>query len=244
MKLIITNSYDELSQKAGQIVKQAILKKADLVLGLATGSTPIGLYKELVKARNKEGLDFSKVIFFNLDEYFGIASENKNSYHYFMQKHLFSKININQKSIFILNGQTKNEAKHCQWYEGKIKEKKGIDLQILGIGANGHIGFNEPRSSFNSRTRLVNLNKQTIKDNSRFFSSMDDVPKKALTMGLATIMEAKTIILLAFGKHKAKIIKKALTGPITEKVPASVLQNHSDLIVILDKKLSPIVIHR
>lgn len=235
MKLILKNDYDDLSRGAAEIVKQRLVEKPNVVLGLPTGHTPFGLYEELVRMHQEEDLDFSSVVTFNLDEYIGLDSDHPQSYYFFMHENLFSKINISKENALIPYGMVRNLEKHCEWYEKTIKAKGGIDLMILGIGANGHIGFNEPGSSFDSITRVVELSEKTRQDNSRFFNSIDEVPKQAITMGIATIMASKECLLLASGRHKAEIIKKALHGPVTEEVPASVLQNHSNLTVILDK---------
>jgi len=235
MRIIVEDNYDKLSEKAAQIVAQKIRENPRIVLGLATGVTTIGLYKELGRMYKEEGLDFANVTTFNLDEYVGLAPDHPQSYNFAMNENLFYKINIPETNIFIPYGPVRNIEKHCQWYEKIIQEKGGIDFQIIGIGGNGHIGFNEPGSSFDSVTRVVDLDKKTIKDNARFFDSINDVPKQAMTMGISTIMNAKECFLLASGEHKAEIIEKALKGPVTTDVPASILQNHPNLIVILDK---------
>lgn len=235
MQIIITDNYQGLSRKAAEIIKKQILKKPEAVLGLATGSTAVGTYKELIKLHKKEKLDFSKIITFNLDEYIGFCPNHPQSYNFFMQKNFFQQININPKNIFIPDGTTKDAKEYCQWYEKKIKTKGGIDLQLLGIGRNGHIGFNEPGAEFDSITRKVSLDTLTIQDNARFFKDINKVPRQAITMGLATIMKAKQILLLVNGEHKAGIVYQSLKGPITENVPASILQKHRSLTVILDK---------
>lgn len=234
MKLILKNDYDEMSRGAAGIIKQRLAEKPNIVLGLSTGHTPFGLYKELERMHQEEGLDFSEVVTFNLDEYIGLDSDNPKSYYFFMHENLFSKINISKENTFIPYGMVRNLEKHCEWYEKTIKAKHGIDLMILGIGTNGHIGFNEPGSNFNSLTRAVDLSEKTRKDNSRFFNSIEEVPKQAITMGISTIMASRECLLLASGRNKTEIIKKALYGPVTEQVPASVLQNHPNLTVILD----------
>jgi len=234
MKLILKNDYDDMSRGAALIVKQRIAEKPNIVLGLSTGHTPFGLYEELVRMHTEEGLDFSQVVTFNLDEYIGLDSDNPKSYYFFMHENLFSKINILKENALIPYGMVRNLEKHCEWYKNTIKAKGGIDLMVLGIGGNGHIGFNEPGSSFDSITRVVDLSEKTRKDNSRFFDSIDDVPKQAITMGIATIMASEECLLLASGRNKTEIIKKALHGSVTEEVPASVLQNHPNLTVILD----------
>lgn len=236
MKVIIKENYDELSKETAKIIKEAILTKPNLVLGLATGSTPIGMYQELIQMYEKGTLDFSKITTFNLDEYFDISTDHPQSYHYYMRKNLFDETNINPKNIYIPDGTTKNVKAFCRDYERAIQETGGIDLQILGIGSDGHIGFNEPGTSLNSRTHLTKLAESTIEDNSRFFEKKEDVPKSAITMGVQTIFEAKKIILLASGEKKAEAIAKTLEGPITPQITASVLQQHPNVIFILDKK--------
>lgn len=223
MEIIIKNSYEELSKYAAEFVKQRILKKPDLVLGLASGSTVLGMYKELIKMN----LDFSKVCTFNVDEYV-IDPFHPQSYTYYMWENFFKHINIKKENVFI-------PIDNPQEYEERIQEK-GIDLQILGIGRNGHIGFNEPDSSIDSVTRIVSLDKTTIKDNSRFFNSISQVPFKAITMGIKTILQSKECLLLASGKNKKQAVKKALKGPITSEVPASYLQKHNNLFVVIDKE--------
>ena len=235
MRIIIANNYQGLSRQAAEIIKKQIVKKPDSVLGLATGSTPVGLYKELIELYKKEKLDFSRIVTFNLDEYIGLGPNHPQSYNFFMRNNLFQWININPKNIFIPDGTAKDTKKYCQWYEKKIETKGGIDLQVLGIGRNGHVGFNEPRAEFVSTTREVSLDDMTVQDNARFFKDASEVPRKAITMGIATIMKAKQILLLVSGADKASIIYQALKGPITEKVPASILQKHRALTVILDK---------
>ncbi len=247
MLVIVKEDYDAMSKEAAKIVADRIRRKPNLVLGLATGSTPLGLYKELIKMHKEEGLDFSKVVTFNLDEYIGLPPEHEQSYHYFMWENFFKHININPANVHIPQGMFGNlnispyetdpkvEA-YCQWYEEQIKKYGGIDLQILGIGANGHIAFNEPGSSLGSRTRIKTLTEKTRQDNSRFFKSIDEVPKYAITMGIGTIMEAKEVILLASGENKADAVKAAVEGPITAMCPASMLQMHRKAIIIVDKK--------
>ncbi|MDD5627384.1 MAG: glucosamine-6-phosphate deaminase [Patescibacteria group bacterium] len=236
MYIIIKKNYEELSKQATVIVKQKILAKPNLVLGLATGSTPLGLYQELIRTHQKEGLDFSEVTTFNLDEYAGLAPSHPQSYNYYMRENLFKHINIKKENVFIPKGIAENIEESCQQYEYEIKKRGGIDLQILGIGRDGHIGFNEPGTSFASRTHIVNLDSVTIEDNARFFENKNEVPRRAITMGIGTIMEAKECLMLVNGAHKAEIIARALQGQITEKVPASVLQKHPNLTVILDEE--------
>ncbi|MFH1427354.1 MAG: glucosamine-6-phosphate deaminase [Patescibacteria group bacterium] len=236
MKIIITKDYRSMSARAARIVIRQIQKKPGSVLGLATGDTPLGLYQNLLAAYKQGKISFKKVTTFNLDEYVALAKNNKNSYYHYMQRNLFKYINIDKKNIFIPNGQAEDFKKECQNYERMIKKSKGIDLLILGIGIDGHIGFNEPGSSFNSGIHVVNLTSSTRRVNAEHFKSLKEVPKKAITMGLATIMQAKKILLLASGKDKADIIAMAFKGKITKQVPASILQRHHNLTVILDKK--------
>ena len=236
MLVIIKNNYEEMSIEAAKIVADSLRKKPDLVLGLATGSTPLGLYKELIRLHKEEGLDFSKVTTFNLDEYVGLPPSHDQSYHYFMYQNLFNHINTNPRYIHIPHGMAKDVDVFCEWYEKRIVECGGIDLQILGIGANGHIAFNEPGSSLGSRVRIKTLTEKTRKDNARFFKSMDEVPKYAITMGIGTVMDAKELLLLANGEGKANSIQAAVEGPITGMCPATVVQMHRKVYVLLDKQ--------
>lgn len=235
MQVIVKDSYGEMSKAAAEIIRDAIHMKPNLVLGLATGSTPIGTYQELIRMYDAGELDFSKVITFNLDEYAGLPSTHDQSYHYFMHENLFNQININPSNVHVPSGVVKDFDRYCQWYEEEIAKAGGIDLQVLGIGSDGHIGFNEPGSSLASRTRIVTLTEETIKDNSRFFERMEDVPRFAITMGVGTIMEAKHCLLMANGEKKADPVKVLVEGPITSQVTASVLQMHPNATVILDE---------
>jgi len=237
MKIIITKNYSELSAVAADFVIKQIKHKPNSVLGLPTGSTPLGLYGLLIKANQAKKVNFSKVKTFNLDEYYNLDPSNRQSYHYFMNKNLFSKINIDNKNVFIPRGDmAKSEIKKtCADYENQIKKAGGIDLQVLGLGSNGHIGFNEPGSSFKSKTRLVNLTKKTIKDNSRFFKSETEVPKQAISMGLATIVKAKKIIVIVSGQGKADAAKTLINQPASIYFPASILKKHRDVTIIIDK---------
>ncbi len=231
MKIIVEENYQMLSERAAKIIADFIKKNPKCVLGLATGSTPIETYNLLVEKYKKGGISFKNITTFNLDEYSKLAPKNEQSYHFFMNKLLFSKIDIALKNTFFPTDFSPN----FENYDKKIKEAGGIDLQILGIGTNGHIGFNEPGSKFSSKTRQVLLNKNTIKDNSRFFKSIKDVPKKAATMGISTIMKAKKIIFLASGENKKEAIYNSFCKKVSTKVPASILQKHKNVIVILDK---------
>lgn len=235
MNIIIVKDYDEVSRKAADLIIEQIKQKPSSVLGLATGSTPVGTYKTLTNALKKKEVDFSDITTFNLDEYYPIDREHDQSYWYFMHTNLFHHINIREGRKNILNGKAEDVDQECKDYEAAIKKIGGIDLQLLGIGNNGHIAFNEPGSSFTSRTRLVDLDESTIQANSRFFSSKDKVPGKALSMGLGTIMEAKKIILLATSEKKAKAVRLSIEGPQSEDVPASVLQKHTNCTFIIDQ---------
>ncbi|MDQ1317554.1 MAG: Glucosamine-6-phosphate deaminase [Candidatus Poribacteria bacterium] len=235
MQVIIKENYDEMSKEAGQIIKDAMHLKPNLVLGLATGSTPIGTYKELIRMYKEGELDFSKVVTFNLDEYVGLPTTHEQSYHYFMHDNLFNHINISSTNIHVPSGIAKDFAKYCQWYEDEIEKVDGVDLQVLGIGSDGHIGFNEPGTSLASRTSIVTLTEETIKDNARFFERESDVPRFAITMGVGTIMEAKCCLLVANGEKKADPVSILVEGPITSQVTASALQMHPNAIVIIDK---------
>lgn len=236
MKIIVTKNYDALSQKAAEIIKEKIIKKPNLVLGLATGSTPLRLYRELVRMHQDDALDFSLVTTFNLDEYVGLTRDHAQSYYYFMWENLFKSINIQKENIFIPDGLALDIVKFCTEYETEILKRDGIDLQVLGIGRDGHIGFNEPDEPFTSRTHRTKLTEMTIQDNARFFKNKEEVPREAITMGIGTIMDAKEILFLANGEHKAEIVARALQGEITQMVPASVLQKHQNLTVILDQE--------
>ncbi|MFQ6617991.1 MAG: glucosamine-6-phosphate deaminase, partial [Fidelibacterota bacterium] len=235
MLVIVKENYDEVSVEAAKIVAELIRKKPDCVLGLATGSTPLGLYRELIRMHREEGLDFSRVITFNLDEYIGLSPEHDQSYNRFMWENLFKHINIDRRYVYIPNGMAKDIGAFCEWYEEQIKKVGGIDLQILGIGGNGHIAFNEPGSSLGSRTRIKTLSDKTVQDNARFFKNIDEVPKYAITMGIGTIMDSRALLLLASGMKKAQAIKNTVEGPITAMVPATIVQMHRKTTIIVDE---------
>lgn len=234
MRVIVCENYEKMSEKAAEIVSSQVILKPDCVLGLATGSTPVGMYKKLAEMYSSGYVDFSCVKTFNLDEYYPIKRDNVQSYYSFMYENLFSKINIDLKITHIPNGETDDPECECENYEKMIKQSGGIDLQILGIGQNGHIGFNEPASSLNPRTHLTNLTENTIKANSRFFGSSDDVPKQALTMGISTILSAKKIVLLASGSNKSSVVSALLKGGISTSIPATMLKTHPDVVLICD----------
>jgi len=242
MNVIIVRDYDELSKKAAQIVANEIKKKPNLVLGLATGSTPLGMYRELVKLYKKGEVDFSQVITFNLDEYVGLSPSDKNSYYYYMYENFFKHINIPQQNIHIPDGAAENIEEECQRYDEEIMKYQRIDLQVLGIGINGHIGFNEPGDELITTTHVTKLAEETRKANARFFESLDKVPQYAVTMGLGTIMKAKKILLLASGKSKAKIISELLGDEsVSTKVPASFLLIHPDVTCIFDEEAASLI---
>lgn len=232
MNIYHAKDYAELSLIAANLISAQIIQKPDSVLGLATGSSPVGTYRKLVERHEEEGLDFSQICTVNLDEYKGLSRDNTQSYYHFMHTNLFDFVNI--KESYLPDGTNPDSQKECQNYENLIRSLGGIDLQLLGIGHNGHIGFNEPDSVFASHTHCVDLQERTIKANKRFFDSVDEVPKQAYTMGIGTIMKAKKIILIASGEDKAEIIKKAFLGPVTPQIPASILQFHPKVTLVAD----------
>jgi len=237
MQVLIRANYEEMNKEAGRYVSSEMRKKKiKFILGLATGSTPLGLYKELIRMHKEDGLDFSNVSTFNLDEYYGLSPTHEQSYSYFMWENLFKHVNIKKENVHIPDGLAKDVDKYCEKYEAMIEEGGGIDLQVLGIGGDGHIGFNEPISSLGSRTRLKTLTEETIEDNARFFKNKAEVPRYAITMGVGTIFEAHKCILLASGLNKAEVVAKAIEGPVTADITASALQLHRDTIVVLDEE--------
>ena len=241
MRVIIEKDYEAMSKKAALLVASQVRLKEDSVLGLATGSTPIGMYNELIEMYEKDEIDFSKVKTFNLDEYCNLPPENPQSYHYYMNENFFNHVNIPEENINLLDGMTDDLKKECIEYDMKIKRAGGIDLQVLGIGPNGHIGFNEPAEKLNVKTHQVDLAEETIEANSRFFDSKEDVPKKAITMGIATILKSNRILLLANGKNKAKAIKETVSGNVTTKVPSSLLQTHPEVTIIVDEEAAELI---
>lgn len=236
MKFFEVKSYEEMSKKAANVIAAQVISKPNCVLGLATGSTPIGAYSNLVEMCKNGDLDFSEVRTVNLDEYYGMDGTEEQSYRYFMNDHLFNHINIDKNNTFVPNGLAKDAKAEGENYDARIREFGGIDLQLLGIGVDGHIGFNEPDDVFVAATHLVDLDESTIEANARFFDSANDVPRQAMTMGMLSIMQAKKILLVASGENKEKVLKDALYGPITPKNPASILQLHPDLTVIFTKE--------
>jgi glucosamine-6-phosphate deaminase len=234
LRVIIEKDADAVSRQAAGIIAKHVRRKPSCVLGLATGSTPLGVYRELIRMHREGGLDFSQVTTFNLDEYVGLEATHPQSYRYFMQKNLFDHINVDPKKIHIPDGRATDFEAHCQQYERRIVEAGGIDLQLLGIGSDGHIAFNEPGSSLGSRTRLKTLTGETIRDNARFFDNEEEVPHLAITMGIGTILESRRCLLLALGSAKAAAIRSSVEGPVTAQVTASALQLHREVIVIVD----------
>lgn len=235
MRFIVTKDYNDMSRKAANIISAQIITKPNCVLGLATGSTPVGTYKQLVEWYNKGDLDFSEVSTVNLDEYKGLDHDNDQSYYYFMMNNLFKHVNIDLSKTHVPDGTEPDPEKACADYEKIVNKYGGADLQLLGLGHNGHIGFNEPADDFPKVTHCVDLTESTIKANARFFEKIEDVPTQAYTMGIGTIFKAKRILLIASGKDKAEIVKKAFCGPIDPRVPASILQLHPDVTIVLDE---------
>ena len=244
MRVIIQPDAEAASRRAARFVADLIRKKPNCVLGLATGSTPLGTYRELVRMHKEEGLDFSCVTTFNLDEYVGLASVHPQSYRQFMQVNLFDHVNVVLTNTNVPDGRALDFETHCRQYEQKIKDCGGIDLQILGIGSDGHIAFNEPGSSLGSRTRLKTLASETIRDNARFFGGEDKVPRLAVTMGVGTILESRRCLLLAFGPHKAAAVRETVEGPVTAQVTASALQLHREVIGIFDEAAARLLVRR
>lgn len=236
MKNYKAKDYKDMSRKAANIISAQVIMKPNCVLGLATGSTPIGTYDQLVEWYNKGDLDFSEVTTVNLDEYKGLPRTNDQSYYYFMHQHLFDRVNIDPERTNVPNGMEPDAEKECGRYEELIRSLGGVDLQLLGLGHNGHIGFNEPGEAFEKETHCVDLTESTIEANKRFFASADDVPKQAYTMGIKTIMQAKKILIVVNGENKADIVERAFFGPVTPEVPASILQLHNDVTLVGDEE--------
>ncbi len=235
MKIYRAKDYDDMSRKAANIISAQIILKPDCVLGLATGSTPIGAYKQLVEWYNKGDLDFSEVTTVNLDEYKGLPRDNDQSYYYFMRENLFKHVNIPEGRSFLPDGTEPDSEKACSRYNEIIHQVGGIDLQLLGLGQNGHIGFNEPDDHFSLETHCVDLTPSTIEANKRFFEKKEDVPRQAYTMGIKTIMQAKRVLLVASGKEKAQALRDAVYGPVTPALPASILQYHKNVYIVADE---------
>lgn len=235
MELIKVKNYEELSEKAGSIIVERIQALDNPVLGLATGSTPEGLYTYLIEKYKQGELSFQNITTFNLDEYVGLREDDINSYHYFMKEKLFNHVDLNDEKAHVPDGNVIDLEKECQAYEQKIREHGNIDIQVLGVGVNGHIGFNEPGTAFSSRTHLVELTESTRQANARFFSSIDEVPTMAITMGIETIMDSKMIVFLVSGESKAETLARIMNGEVSEDCPASILRTHPNTIVIADE---------
>ncbi len=235
MKIYSAQDYQSMSRKAANILSAHVILKPDSVLGLATGSTPIGMYKQLIEWYNKGDIDFSQVHTVNLDEYLGLAPTHDQSYRYFMQANLFDHVNVPPENTNVPNGLAPDPEAECARYNQVIADLGGIDVQVLGMGHNGHIGFNEPEEAFELETHVVNLTDNTIDANARFFASRDEVPRQAITMGIKSIMQAQHILVVVSGKDKAEIVKRAFFGPVTPKVPASILQMHPHVSLVADE---------
>ena len=235
MEFIVAKNYEEMSRKAADVIAELVARKPSCTLGLATGSTPEGLYAELVKDCAAGKISFKDVSTYNLDEYRGLENDHPQSYHYFMEQHLFNHVDIDLAATHVPDGSNPDAAAACADYEAAIKASGGVDLQLLGLGHNGHIGFNEPADTFAKETNCVELTRSTIEANSRLFDSIDEVPTQAYTMGIGTIMRAAKILVVANGQGKAQIVRDAFFGPVTPQVPASILQFHPDVTVIVDE---------
>ena len=240
MKLIVVKDYDEMSLKASEIIINLLKEKKDATLGLATGSSPIGIYKNLIKAVNQKEISFKDVKTYNLDEYCNLPKSHPESYYSFMHRNLFSHVDINLDNVHIPNSEGDDLEKLCNDYN-ELLHQATIDLQLLGIGANGHVGFNEPNTPFDQETWIVKLTDKTREDNKRFFNSIDEVPTHAMTMGIKNIMQAKKLLLVASGKNKAEAIKKLASGEVSEAFPASCLHLHKDAIVICDEEAASLL---
>ena len=241
MNVLIYESEEQIGIAAGNYMCGQVLQKPNSVLGLATGSTPLKPYSQMIELYKKGVVDFSKVTTFNLVEYVNLDVNDKNSYHSFMHENLFDHINIPEENINFLDGNAEDPEEECRRYEEKIKAAGGIDIQLLGIGSNGHIAFNEPADCFQRWSHVVTLKESTVKDNSRFFKSIDEVPTQAVTMGIGSIMQAKKILIIAIGENKAKAIKQLIGGNVTPMCPASVLQFHTDVTLMLDKAAASLI---
>lgn len=241
IQLYVTKDYQELSELAAQIVAEQIQAKPDSIIGFATGGTPLGLYTELIRKYERGELDFSQITTFNLDEYVGLTRDHPQSYYYFMWENLFSKVNVQKENINFPSGIFTNSEEVCRQYEEVVEKAGGIDLQILGIGTNGHIGFNEPARTLEVSTHLVELAEETIEANARFFGDKSEVPRRAITMGVGSIMKSKSILLLANGKNKAEAVSHIFSGIVDPMVPATLLQLHPSVKLIVDKEAAEII---
>jgi glucosamine-6-phosphate deaminase len=244
MRVIVERDADAVSRMAAAFVARLVRRRPTCVLGLATGSTPLGTYRELIRLHREEGLDFSRVVTFNLDEYVGLAASHPQSYRYFMQRNFFDEINIDVRNTHVPDGRALDFEAYCEQYERMIRDEGGIDLQVLGVGSDGHIAFNEPGSSLGSRTRLKTLTEETVRDNARFFDDPAEVPRLAITMGVGTILESRCCLLLATGRGKAKAVRDTVEGPITAQVTASALQLHREVIAVIDEEAAELLDRR
>ena len=241
MLVEVVDSYELMSQRAAEIVAEQVHRKPNSVIGFATGGTPKGMYQRLIHEHDERGLDFSKITTFNLDEYVGLPPKHEQSYHHYMWENLFKHINVTESKVNIPHGMADDIDHFCAWYERQIEDAGGIDLQILGIGANGHLAFNEPGSSLGSRTRIKTLTEKTVRDNARYFDDQDMVPEYAITMGIGTIMEAKKLLLVASGEKKAEAIRSTLEGPVTAMCPSTIVQLHRQSHIIIDEDAASVL---
>lgn len=239
LNVIRVKNYEEMSKTAARIVIDEVKSNPNTILGLATGGTPEGMYKEIVSDHKSSGTSFENITSFNLDEYVGLSGDNEASYRHYMDTHLFNHVNINKENTYVPFGVSEDLNLDCLNYEDRMKELGPINLQVLGIGGNGHIGFNEPGTSFDSTTHVVDLDQSTIEANARYFDSLDEVPKQAVSMGISTIMRSEKIILLASGESKLDAITALLKGEVSENLPASVLRKHPNVTIIVDESASP-----
>ncbi len=244
MTIMVRDTYDDVSRKAAQLIAAQVTLNTKSVLGLATGSTPEGTYKNLIEMYKSDVVDFQDIVTFNLDEYLGLDAENDQSYAYYMNEKLFDHVNVKPENIYIPNGCTDDIEKTCEEYDNMIFQYGKIDLQLLGIGTNGHIGFNEPDVHFEAGTHVVELDEETINANSRFFEDIKDVPTSAISMGIRNIMQSKKVLLLATGENKIDAVKKMLFEEITPNLPASILQVHNDVTIIVDKVIGDMIIEK
>jgi len=244
MRVIVEKDADSVARRGARFVTEIIRRRPTCVLGLATGGTVVSLYNELIRLHREEGLDFSRVASFNLDEYVGLDPTHPQSYRHFMQEHFFDHVNIDVRNTHVPDGRALDFDAHCEQYERLIRDEGGIDLQLLGIGSDGHIAFNEPGSSLGSRTRLKTLTPETIRDNARFFGSEADVPRCAITMGVGTILESRRCLLLACGAAKAQAIAATIEGPVTAQITASALQLHRDVVCVIDEEAASALVRR
>ncbi len=235
IKVIVVKNYDELSKEAFKVMKEVVTTNESPVLGLATGSTPCGLYKEMIKDHKEKGTSYKNVTTFNLDEYIGLPQQHEQTYYTFMHENLFNEIDIAEENIHLPVGDSADSSVECEKYEEAMKNHQ-VDIQLLGVGSNGHIGFNEPGTAFESTTHIIDLKEKTREDNARFFDSIDEVPTQAITMGISTILRAKKILLIATGANKADAVYDMLKGEVSINCPASALRNHDDVVVILDEE--------